>query len=115
MMMMMMMMILIYIFFPLTSTNLTLCIEAAQLYSSINGIPACANEELLTEILRREWGFNGYVISDGGAVENIIHFHHYIDNDVDTVAACVNAGCNTELLGNFKTPVYLSLGAPFCM
>lgn len=35
---------------------------------SINGIPACANKQLLTDILRSEWGFKGYVISDQGAV-----------------------------------------------
>jgi len=39
-------------------------------YNRINGIPACANKELLTDILRKEWGFKGYVVSDQGAVWN---------------------------------------------
>ena len=34
----------------------------------INGIPACANKELLTDILRNEWNFKGYVVSDQGAL-----------------------------------------------
>ena len=34
------------------------------LFSSINGIPACANKELLTDIPRGEWGFKGYIVSD---------------------------------------------------
>lgn len=78
-------------------------------YNRINGIPACANQELLTNITRGEWGFKGYIVSDEGAIENIITQHHYKDNAVDTVAACVNAGCNLELSGNLKTPVYSSL------
>ena len=41
----------------------------------INGVPACANKELLTDILRNEWGFRGYVVSDEMAIENIIIFH----------------------------------------
>ena len=34
----------------------------------INGVPACANDKLLTDILRNEWGFKGYVVSDQGAL-----------------------------------------------
>ena len=33
---------------------------------SINGVPACANKELLTDIPRGEWGFKGYIVSDAG-------------------------------------------------
>ena len=36
------------------------------LFSRINGIPACANKELLTDIPRGEWGFKGYIVSDAG-------------------------------------------------
>lgn len=75
----------------------------------INGVPACANKKLLTDILRKEWGFKGYVISDQAAIENIIDFHHYSNSSVDTVAMCVNAGCNLELSSNLVTPVYFSM------
>lgn len=51
---------------------------------SINGIPACANKKLLTDILRKEWGFNGYVVSDEGAVELIMVGHLYTHNFVET-------------------------------
>lgn len=78
-------------------------------FCSVNGIPACANKKLLTDILRSEWKFTGYIVSDQAAIEFIIQKHHYLNNSIDTVAACVNAGCNLELSGNLITPVYFSL------
>ena len=66
-------------------------------HCSINGVPSCANKELLTDITRHEWGFTGYIVSDAGAINNIITQHHYLNNTVDTVAASITAGCNLEL------------------
>ncbi|OWF39181.1 probable beta-D-xylosidase 5 [Mizuhopecten yessoensis] len=90
------------------------CVEAGTFslmcsYNRLNGIPACGNKRLLTDILRKEWGFKGYVVSDQEAIENIINFHHYLNNTVDTVALCVNAGCNLELSTNEAIPVYFSM------
>ncbi|XP_060068514.1 uncharacterized protein LOC132548653 isoform X3 [Ylistrum balloti] len=90
------------------------CVEAGTYslmcsYNRLNGIPACGNKRLLTDILRKEWGFKGYVVSDEEAIENIIDFHHYLNNSVDTVALCVNAGCNLELSNNEASPVYYSM------
>ncbi|KAK6170691.1 hypothetical protein SNE40_019019 [Patella caerulea] len=78
-------------------------------YNRINGVPSCANKKLLTDILRNEWNFTGYIISDQEAIENIIKTHHYFNNSVDTVAACVNAGCNLELSSNEVDPVYFAM------
>ena len=47
------------------------CVRRDFLYfdfCSINGVPACANAKLLTDITRTEWGFEGYVVSDQGAI-----------------------------------------------
>ncbi|XP_071095228.1 uncharacterized protein [Haliotis cracherodii] len=66
-------------------------------YNSINGIPACADKALLTDILRGEWNFKGYIASDAGELTSIITDRHYLNNSVDTAAACLNAGCNLEL------------------
>ncbi|XP_070191074.1 uncharacterized protein [Littorina saxatilis] len=88
------------------------CVEAGTYslmcsYNKINGVPACADETLLTDILRTEWGFRGYVVSDGGALD-IINGRHVFNTTTDTVAACVNAGCNLELPGDSDFgPVYL--------
>ncbi|XP_070191027.1 uncharacterized protein [Littorina saxatilis] len=91
-----------------------MCVEAGTYslmcsYNRINGVPSCANKKLLTDITRGEWGFKGFVISDQGAIENIVEAHHYLNNSVDTVAACVNAGCSLELSNNLKTPMYFSM------
>lgn len=52
-------------------------------YNSINGIPACADKELLYGTARDSWGFEGYITSDCDAVDTIEHYHHYT-NDSDT-------------------------------
>ena len=44
-------------------------------YNRVNGHPACAHPKLLTEILREEWGFEGHVVSDCGAISDF-HLHH---------------------------------------
>ncbi|ELU08656.1 hypothetical protein CAPTEDRAFT_228276 [Capitella teleta] len=80
------------------------CVEAGSInimcsYNRINGVPACANKKLLTDILRKEWGFNGYVISDSGAIENIVYHHKYTKTLAEAAADSVKAGCNVELTG----------------
>ena len=54
-------------------------------YSAINGTPCCANRWLLTDLLRGEWGFRGHIVSDVGAVNDILSGHHF---RADKVAAC---------------------------
>ncbi|XP_053124859.1 uncharacterized protein LOC128333399 [Hemicordylus capensis] len=75
-------------------------------YNSINGVPACANKKLLTDILRGEWGFQGYVVSDEGALELIMYGHHFTHNLLETAVASVNAGCNLELAFGMRRNVF---------
>lgn len=79
-------------------------------YNSINGVPSCSNELLLMDILRGEWNFTGYVVSDEGAIENQISFHHYYNNTENAAAGSVNAGCNLELSANLTEPVFMKIG-----
>jgi beta-glucosidase len=65
-------------------------------YNSLNGQPACANTALLDEHLRRDWGFQGYVVSDCGAVTDISRGHHYASSMEAGVAAALQAG--TDLI-----------------
>ncbi|XP_067673888.1 uncharacterized protein [Haliotis asinina] len=78
-------------------------------YNSMNGVPTCASKQLLNDILREEWGFTGYVVSDENAIENVQRGHHYADNYVDVAADCVNAGCNLELAGPEDNLAYFSI------
>ncbi|MEL7122640.1 MAG: glycoside hydrolase family 3 C-terminal domain-containing protein [Bacteroidota bacterium] len=65
-------------------------------YNKVNGTPACANEWLLNDVLRKEWGFEGYVVSDCGAIEDIVNSHKYEKDPVKAVAMTVKAGCDME-------------------
>ncbi|XP_064381325.1 uncharacterized protein LOC112985776 [Dromaius novaehollandiae] len=78
-------------------------------YNSINGVPACANKELLTDILRGEWGFEGYVVSDEGAVESVMLAHNYTRSFEETAAAVLNAGCNLELSYGLRDNVFMRI------
>ncbi|MGQ9479243.1 MAG: glycoside hydrolase family 3 N-terminal domain-containing protein [Thermoproteota archaeon] len=66
-------------------------------YNSLDGVPCSANKWLLTEILRWEWGFNGYVISDGGSVPGLVSKHGVASTPEEAVAKCLEAGLEVEL------------------
>jgi beta-glucosidase len=65
-------------------------------YNAVNGIPSCANSWLLDDVLREEWGFQGYVVSDCGAVSDIVHGHEYETDPEKAVALAVKAGTDLE-------------------
>jgi len=66
-------------------------------YNSIDGVPCSSNEWLLTEVLRWEWGFEGYVISDAWAVPGMIFKHGVASQPEEAVAKCLKAGLEVEL------------------
>lgn len=63
-------------------------------YSALYGIPDCASPFLLTDVLRKQWGFDGFVISDGGAIWDIWAQHKYVKTPEAAAAAAVKAGCD---------------------
>ena len=61
-------------------------------YNAVDGPPACASDALLGGILRREWGFRGYVVSDCGAIDDIYRFHKAVGTAPEAAALAVKAG-----------------------
>jgi beta-glucosidase len=74
-------------------------------YNSINGQPACANEFLLQDQLRGKWGFQGYVVSDCGAVRNIVDGHHYKPTQPEGSAISLQRGMDNECI-DFRAKVH---------
>ncbi|WP_261805891.1 glycoside hydrolase family 3 C-terminal domain-containing protein [Lapidilactobacillus luobeiensis] len=63
-------------------------------YNAVNGVPAPVNSELLTKLLREEWQFEGHVVSDYGAEEDVKLYHHFTKSDAQTIALAIKAGCD---------------------
>ena len=61
-------------------------------YNAVDGLPACASPMLLQDILREKWGFNGYVVSDCGAVGDIYLNHKLVPTAPEGVATAIKAG-----------------------
>ena len=71
-------------------------------YNDYDGEPTSGSYHFLTEILRQELGFKGYVVSDSEAVEFVAGKHKVADTYEDGIAQCVNAGLNVRT--NFTAP-----------
>ncbi len=67
-------------------------------FNSINGVPATANPFILTQILRKEWGFDGFVVSDWGAVAELKN--HSIGDGPTVARKALEAGVDMDMEGN---------------
>lgn len=76
-------------------------------YNEISGVPVHANRWMLTDVLRREWGFKGIVISDLMAVTELNNKHFVAADATEAAAKALNAGVNIEL--TLTSPVMDSL------
>lgn len=65
-------------------------------YNAINGIPATANPWLLTKVLREDWGFKGYVVSDCGGPNQLIDGHKYVKTKEEAATIAIKAGLDLE-------------------
>ncbi len=64
-------------------------------YNRVNGEPACANTELM-RILREDWGFDGYFVSDCWAIQDF-HMHHKVtSNFIESAALALTKGCDVN-------------------
>jgi beta-glucosidase len=65
-------------------------------YNSVDGIPASASKYLLDDILRKEWNFKGYVVSDYWALPGIHSVHRVANSYAEAQALCFEAGLDLE-------------------
>lgn len=65
-------------------------------YNEIDGIPSHANRWLLTDVLRKEWGFKGVTVSDYMAIDEMVSRHHLAANDKEAALRAVKAGVDVE-------------------
>lgn len=78
------------------------CVEAGArsimlAYNSVDGVPCSCSRTLMEDILRKEWGFRGFTISDYGGVEGVCQSHRVASDDVQAQAMCLNNGLDVQL------------------
>jgi beta-glucosidase len=69
-------------------------------FNAINGVPGCANKRLETDILKREWRFDGFIESDYTAVAELLN-HGTAASPADAGAQALNAGTDSEMVSTF--------------
>ena len=73
-------------------------------YNALNGVPTCANDWLLKDVLRDKMDFDGYLVTDCGALGGVVYGHHYA---IDQVQASVSAAQRLNATQHYfssKTP-----------
>jgi len=68
-------------------------------YNSIDGVPCSANPFLLNEVLRQQWGFQGFTVSDLGSISGLVNNHHVAATAPEAAALALNAGLDDDLSG----------------
>lgn len=72
-------------------------------YTALYGESCSGSKALLTDLLRNKWGFKGHVVSDCGAVTDILKGHHIAKTEAEAAAIALKAGINLECGSSFKT------------
>ncbi len=63
-------------------------------YNRTNGKPCCAHDYLMGEVLRKSWGFDGYFVSDCGALQDIYEFHKFVETRAEAAAVALKNSCD---------------------
>ncbi|MEK7475004.1 MAG: glycoside hydrolase family 3 C-terminal domain-containing protein [Candidatus Coatesbacteria bacterium] len=78
-------------------------------YNAVNGTPCCASEKLLTGVLRDEWKFDGFVVSDCGAIDDLVGGHGWRSNLPEAAGTAVKAGCDLDCGTTFAKALPVAL------
>lgn len=68
-------------------------------YNSVDGVPCSSNEYLLSDLLREEWGFDGFTVSDLGSISGLVGSHRVAATPAEAAALAINAGLDADLSG----------------
>jgi beta-glucosidase len=71
--------------------------SAMASYNEIDGIPSHVNPWLLKDVLRKEWGFDGLVVSDGGGLQMLVQVHHVAADNAEAARKALAAGVDYDL------------------
>jgi beta-glucosidase len=75
-------------------------ISLMSAFNALNGVPATANRWLLTDVLRKEWGFDGFVTSDWAAIDELTG-HGVALDEAEATRKAINAGVDMDLMAGF--------------
>jgi len=83
-------------------------------YNEVNGIPCPADTLLLKNILRNEWGFKGFVVSDCDAVGDVYSQHHYVSSAAQAAAISLKAGTDMNCGGTMPQNLATAISSGLC-
>ena len=66
-------------------------------FNELNGVPATANQYIFKDILRDEWGFNGFVVTDYTAINELVN-HGYAENEKHAAELAINSGIDMDMM-----------------
>ncbi len=72
-------------------------------YNRLDSLPCCSSPYLLQDILRKEWGFKGYLVTDCWALDDIFRYHKYVKRPEEAAAFAIKNGVNVECGNTLKT------------
>lgn len=78
------------------------CIDEAKpqsvmaAYNAVNGTPCAVNKYLLTDVLKKQWRFEGFVVSDLGGIAQLVKGHKLTDKMEEAAAKALSAGCDVD-------------------
>src|ERR1017187_10911153 len=75
-------------------------VSLMESYNSVDGVPCAGNAWLLSNLLRGQWGFKGFVVSDLTAIDGLMGSHHVAATIDDAAMLALNAGLDSDLGGN---------------